>query len=174
MGGMVAMHAAVTAPDRVAALLLLDTHAGEETMYKKLKYRAMSIGAKAFGVRPFFPAVLPLLFGRTTLAENQNLVDEWKPRFEEIHVQSLARAVTALTRRPSIVRELSEVLCPSLVIVGEEDASLPPHLSREIADALPNASLVVIPEAGHLSALEKPEAVTEAMLQFLDGLHPHG
>jgi pimeloyl-ACP methyl ester carboxylesterase len=174
MGGMVAMHAAVTAPDRVAALLLLDTHAGEETMYKKLKYRAMSIGAKAFGVRPFFPAVLPLLFGRTTLAENQNLVDEWKPRFEEIHVQSLARAVTALTRRPSIVRELSEVLCPSLVIVGEEDASLPPHLSREIADALPNASLVVIPEAGHLSALEKPEAVTEAMLRFLDGLHPHG
>jgi pimeloyl-ACP methyl ester carboxylesterase len=174
MGGMVAMHAAVTAPDRVAALLLLDTHAGEETMYKKLKYRAMSIGAKAFGVRPFFPAVLPLLFGRTTLAENQSLVDEWKPRFEEIHVQSLARAVTALTRRPSIVRELGEVLCPSLVIVGEEDASLPPPISQEIADALPNASLVVIPEAGHLSALEKPEVVTEAMLQFLGGLHPHG
>jgi len=154
-------------PDRVAALLLLDTHAGEETMYKKFKYRAMSIGAKAFGVRPFFPAVIPLLFGRSTLAENQNLIDEWKPRFEEIHVQSLARAVLALTRRPSIVRELGEVQCPSLVIVGEEDASLPPHLSREIADALPNASLVVIPGAGHLSALEKPEEVTEAMLGFL-------
>jgi pimeloyl-ACP methyl ester carboxylesterase len=170
MGGMVAMHAAVTEPDRVAALLLLDTHAGEETTFKKLKYRAMSIGAKAFGVRPFFPTVLPLLFGRTTLTENQNLVDEWKSRFEEIHVQSLARAVTALTRRPSIVRELRGVLCPSLVIVGEEDASLPPHLSREIADALPNASFVVIPEAGHLSALEKPEAVTDAMLRFLDSL----
>jgi len=167
MGGMVAMHAAVTAPDRVAALVLLDTHAGEETMYKKLKYRAMSIGARAFGVRPFFPAVIPLLFGRTTLAENQSLVDKWKPRFEEIHVQSLARAVTALTRRSSILRELSEVQCPSLVIVGEEDASLPPHLSREIVDALPNASLVVIPKAGHLSALEKPEEVTEAMLGFL-------
>jgi len=167
MGGMVAMHAAIAAPDRVAALLLLDTHAGAEMPYKKLKYRAMSIGAKAFGVRPFFPAVIPLLFGRTTLAENQALIADWKPRFEEIHVQSLARAVSALTRRPSIVRELSEVECPSLVIVGEEDASLPPHLSREIADALPNASLVVIPQAGHLSALEKPEEVTEAMLGFL-------
>jgi pimeloyl-ACP methyl ester carboxylesterase len=170
MGGMVAMHAAVTAPDRVAALLLLDTHAGEETTYKKLKYRAMSIGAKAFGIRPFFPAVIPLLFGRTTRAENQTLVDEWKPRFEEIHVPSLVRAVVALTRRPSIVRELGEVLCPALVIVGEEDASLPPHLSREIADALPNSSLVVIPKAGHLSALEEPEAVTEAMLGFLGTL----
>lgn len=167
MGGMVAMHAAIAAPDRVAALLLLDTHAGEETTYKKLKYRTMSIGAKAFGVRPFFPAVIPLLFGRTTLANNQTLVDEWKPRFEEIHVQSLAMAVSALTRRPSIVRELGEVRCPSLVIVGEEDASLPPALSREIADALPNSSFVVIPKAGHLSALEEPVAVTEAMLRFL-------
>jgi pimeloyl-ACP methyl ester carboxylesterase len=167
MGGMVAMHAAVTAPNRVASLLLLDTHAGEETTYKRFKYRVMSIGAKAFGVRPFFPAVIPLLFGRTTLAENQTLVDEWKQRFEAIDVQSLARAVSALTRRPSIVRELGEVRCPSLVIVGEEDASLPPHLSREISDALPNASLVVIPKVGHLSALEEPEAVTEVMLGFL-------
>ena len=171
MGGMVAMHAAIAAPDRVAALLLLDTHAGEETPYKKLKYRAMSIGAKAFGVRPFFPAVIPLLFGRTTMAENQTLIADWKPRFEEIHVQSLARAVSVLTCRPSIVGNLGDVKCPSLVIVGEEDASLPAHLSREIADALPNASLVVIPQAGHLSALEKPEEVTSTMLEFLDSLN---
>ena len=170
MGGMVAMHAAIAAPGRVEALLLLDTHAGAETTYKKLKYRAMSIGAKAFGVRPFLPAVIPLLFGRSTLAENQVLVNEWKSRFDEMHVQSLARAVSALTRRPSILRNLPEVKCPSLVIVGEEDASLPPRLSREIADALPNSSFVVIPKAGHLSALEKPDEVTAAMLQFLDTL----
>jgi pimeloyl-ACP methyl ester carboxylesterase len=167
MGGMVAMHAAISVPQRVTGLILLDTHAGPETTYKKLKYRAMSLGAKAFGVRAFFPAILPLLFGRTTLAENQTLVGEWKPRFGEIHVPSLARAVKALTRRPSIVRELSAVRCPSLVIVGEEDASLPPPISREIADALPNASLVIIPKAGHLSALERPDEVTEEMLRFL-------
>jgi pimeloyl-ACP methyl ester carboxylesterase len=168
MGGMVAMHAAITYSDRVSALILLDTDAGAETTFKKLKYRAMSIGARALGVRPFFPAVLPLLFGRTTLAENEYLVDDWKSRFEAIHVPSLATAVGALTRRPSIVRELGGVQCPSLVIVGEEDASLPPPKSREIADALPNASLLVIPDAGHLSALEKPDEVTEAMLRFLD------
>jgi len=170
MGGMVAMHAAISYPDRVSSILLLDTHAGAETTYKKLKYRAMSAGARAFGVRPFLPAVLPLLFGRTTLAENRALVDDWKPRFEAIHVPSLATAVSALTRRPSIVHELGSVRCPSLVIVGEEDASLPPPNSEEIADALANASLVVIPRAGHLSPLEKPEEVTEVMLKFLDDL----
>jgi 3-oxoadipate enol-lactonase len=174
LGGMVAMHAATSHPDRVSALILLDTHAGKETTYKKLKYRAMSIGARAFGVRLFFPAVHPLLFGRTTLAENRALVDDWKSRFEAIHVPSLATAVAALTRRPSILRELSGVQCPSLVVVGEEDASLPPPKSREIADALPNASLAVIPGAGHLSALEKPKEVTEVMLRFLDELPAAG
>lgn len=170
MGGMVAMHAATTVPQRVAGLILADTHAGAETAYKTLKYRAMGVGARAFGIAPFFPAVIPLLFGRTTRAENPALITEWKRRFAEIHVPSLVQAVVALTRRRSIVEKLREVRIPSLVIVGEEDASLPPPLSREIADALPEASFVVIQEAGHLSALEKPEKVTEVMLEFLDSL----
>jgi len=170
MGGMVAMHAAIEFPNRVSALVLLDTHAGAETSYKKLKYRAMSLGATAFGITPFFPAVIPLLFGRTTRAENPALIKEWKTKTASIHVPSITRAVSVLVKRPSIVSELANVRVPSLVIVGEEDASLPVPISQEIANALPNASLVVIPGAGHLSALEKPEAVTEAMLGFLDSL----
>jgi pimeloyl-ACP methyl ester carboxylesterase len=170
IGGMVAMHAAIAVPDRVSALVLLDTHAGAETLYKKVKYRAMGLGSSAFGIRPFVPAVIPLLFGRTTRTENPALIEEWKAKFASIHVPSITRAVGVLVKRPSIVGELANVQVPSLVIVGDEDASLPVPISQEIADALPNASLVVIPEAGHLSALEKPEAVTEAMLGFLDSL----
>jgi pimeloyl-ACP methyl ester carboxylesterase len=171
MGGMVAMHAAIAVPDRVSALILLDTHAGAETVFKKLKYRAMSVGTKAFGVRPFFPAVLPLLFGRTTLEENSHLVEDWKERFDAIHIPSITRAVSVLVKRPSILNELADVNVPSLVIVGDEDASLPPPNSEEIVDALPKASLVVIPKAGHLAALERPGEVTDAMIGFLDEVH---
>ena len=56
----------------------------------------------------------------------------------------------------------------TLVIVGDEDASLPVPCSREIAAAIPGASLVIVPGSGHLSSLEQPDAVTDAMMAFLD------
>jgi len=167
IGGMVAMRAAITVPDRVAGLILADTHAGAETTYKKLKYRAMALGVKTVGIRPFLPAVSKLMFGITTQRQNPELVMAWRERFASADVPSMLLGLDALVKRDSVVDGLRSVEVPSLVIVGKEDVSLPPALSREIADTLPNASIFVIPEAGHLSALEKPEAVTEAMLGFL-------
>jgi pimeloyl-ACP methyl ester carboxylesterase len=170
IGGMVAMRAAIAVPDRVAGLILVDTHAGPESLYKKLKYRVMALGVRTIGVRPFLPAICKLMFGVTTRRRNPELVTAWKERFASVDVPSMLLALRALVRRDSVTAHLGQINVPSLVIVGDEDASLPPTLSREIASALANASLVVIPEAGHLSALEKPEAVTEAMLGFLDSL----
>jgi pimeloyl-ACP methyl ester carboxylesterase len=170
IGGMVAMRAAITVPDRVSGLILLDTHAGTETTFKKLKYGAMAIGVRTLGVGPFLSEITKLMFGVTTREHQPDLVAEWKQRFSEVDVPSMLLGLGSLVRRDSVVEKLNSVEVPSLVIVGDEDASLPPRLSKEIADALPNASLEIIPEAGHLSALEQPEAVSNAMLEFLDRL----
>jgi 3-oxoadipate enol-lactonase len=170
IGGMVAMRAAMTVAERVSGLLLLDTHAGAETRYKKLKYGVMALGVRMIGVRPFLGEISKLMFGITTRRRNTELVAAWRDRFASVDVTSMLLGLGALVRRDSVVDGLRSVEAPSLVIVGDEDASLPPKLSREIAGALPNASLVVIPEAGHLSALEKPEEVTEAMVGFLYSL----
>jgi len=168
IGGMVAMRAAITVPNRIAGLILADTHAGPESLYKKLKYRAMALGVRTMGVQPFLPAISKLMFGLTIRRENPELVAAWEERFLSVDVPSMLLGLGALVRRDSVVEDLRSITVPSLVIVGDEDISLPPHLSREIADAQPNATLVVIPEAGHLSALEQPEAVTEAMMRFLE------
>lgn len=56
---------------------------------------------------------------------------------------------------------------PTLVLVGEQDVLTPPELSREIAEAVEWASLVVVPECGHLSTLERPEAVNRALQAWL-------
>jgi len=170
IGGMVAMRAALTARDRVSALVLLDTHAGPERPFKKLKYKVLGLGAKLVGVRPFLPAILPIMFGRTTRQAKPELVREWGTRFARLDVPSLLRVLGALNRRDSVVDRLSEIDVPALVIVGEEDSALPPSFSAQLAAGLGNATLVTVPGAGHLAALEQPDAVTAAMLEFLGRL----
>ena len=61
IGGMVALRAALVAPQRVRALVLIGTHAGAEGSIGKLKYRAMGVGARLLGLRPFIPPVLKLM-----------------------------------------------------------------------------------------------------------------
>ena len=171
IGGMIAMRAALRYPERMCGLIIVDSHAGRETTYKKIKYRAMNLGAKLIGLRPFLPAVNPLMFGRTTLEDNPGLVEEWGERFSSVHLPSISATLGALMRRDDVVDRLGSVQVPTLVIVGDEDVSLPVEYSREIVTAIPGARLVVVEKAGHLSALEQPEAVTDAMLKFLDEVY---
>jgi pimeloyl-ACP methyl ester carboxylesterase len=167
IGGMVALRAALTARERVAALILLDTHAGSERLPKRLKYRLMALAVSAFGTRPLLPPIVSLMFGKTTLASKRDLVAEWKERFAAVDVASTLRVLTALSTRDSVVDRLGEIQVPALVIVGSEDRSLPPPCSRQIVAGLPAAELLEVAGAGHLSTLEQPQEVTGAMLDFL-------
>jgi pimeloyl-ACP methyl ester carboxylesterase len=167
IGGMVALRAALTCPERVAGLILLDTDAGAETGLHKLKYRAMGAGASVLGLRPFLPPIARLMFGATTRRQNPMLVSEWKRQFASLHVPSLLRCLEALMRRDSLLGRLDQIGVPALVLVGEEDRSLPPPLSRRIHDRLRHSTFGLIPGAGHLSSLEQPAPVTDAITGFL-------
>ena len=63
---------------------------------------------------------------------------------------------------------LSTIAVPTLVIVGEHDVLTPPDESRLIAEGIPNARLVIIDQAGHMSNLENPEAFNDALLAFVE------
>ncbi|MBB3232802.1 alpha/beta fold hydrolase [Halomonas stenophila] len=167
IGGMVALRGALCHPDRVAGLILMDTDAGAETAWHKVKYRAMGATARAFGFRPLLPSIAGLMFGATTRRENRALVDEWKARVAENHVPSMLLGLDALIRRDSVLDRLHEIGVPALVLVGEEDRSLPVALSRRIHARLPDSTLTVIPGAGHLAAIERPAQVNEAIAGFL-------
>ena len=64
ISGMVALRAALVVPDRVSALILADTHAGARRLQAQVP--SDGPGVKALGIGPFLPAILPLMFGRTT------------------------------------------------------------------------------------------------------------
>jgi pimeloyl-ACP methyl ester carboxylesterase len=62
---------------------------------------------------------------------------------------------------------LGRIRCPTLVLVGEADELTPRDCAEEIAAGISGARLVAVPDSGHLSALEKPEQVTRALLEWL-------
>lgn len=168
IGGMVALRAALSCPERVAALVLLDTDAGAERPVKKVKYRAMGAGTRLLGVRPFLPSIARLMFGATTRRRNPALVTEWKKEVAALHIPSVLHVLAALVKRDSVVARLDQIGVPALVLVGGEDRALPPALSRRIHRGLRQSTLIELPGVGHLSALEEPARVTETVLRFLD------
>ncbi|MDX1579049.1 MAG: alpha/beta fold hydrolase [Gemmatimonadota bacterium] len=174
MGGMVALRAALAAPERVDGLVLLDTDAGSEKMRLRIEYRTLSGLARLVGLRPALAQVTKLMFGATSHRARPELVAEWKRRFAEVDVPSIRNMLGAITGREDLLPRLGEVEVPALVIVGAEDLSLPPARSRRLAEALPRARYEEVPGAGHLSTLERPRAVTRLMLDFLEELDPGG
>lgn len=172
IGGMIGMRAALTHPDRVSALVIADSSAAAEPLAPRMRYRAMGLGSKLFGIRTFMPQILKLMFGASSHRDQPELVSEWGARLATVDLDSIVRMMPSLFGREEVLSRLGEIRVPALVIVGEEDQAQPMARSREIAAALPNAEFVTIPEAGHLSALEQPEMVTEVIREFLAGAFP--
>jgi pimeloyl-ACP methyl ester carboxylesterase len=170
IGGMIALRAALTTPERVAALVLMDTHAGGEFAARALKYRAMALVARAVGLGPLVPSVVRIFFGPETRRDKPDLVADWGRRFRDAHVPSMIATLKALNARDSLEHRLGGIGVPALVMVGADDTALPPARSRAIAEGLAEAAYREIPGAGHLSTLENPEAVNRALLDFLAGL----
>lgn len=169
-GGFAALRAVLTVPERVRAIVVADASASAEALYPKLKYRILGLGARFVGMQPFVPLVAPIMFGQTTLKENRDLVDEWTHALLSLELPSILRFLEAIIKRDSLVDRLPEIDVPALIMVGEEDRAQPVPRARQMADGIPGARLEIIPKAGHLSALEQPEAFNRALLEFLSGL----
>jgi pimeloyl-ACP methyl ester carboxylesterase len=86
---------------------------------------------------------------------------------EETGPQAFVRQQRAIMTRPDCRPLLSSVRCPTLVLVGDGDELTPPALSEEIAAGIASAQLVRVPDCGHLSTLERPEAVNRALVEWL-------
>jgi pimeloyl-ACP methyl ester carboxylesterase len=78
-----------------------------------------------------------------------------------------ARQQRAIIGRPDSRGMLASITVPTVVIVGEADQVTPPDLAREMADGIPGARLVVLPQSGHLSTIEQPGRVNEELRDWL-------
>jgi pimeloyl-ACP methyl ester carboxylesterase len=166
MGGYIAFEVQRQAPDRVAKLALLDTtarpDAPEQTEQRKRQIEMARSGR--------FDGIAQLLFPRFVAAARHGdraLQEIVRTMADDTGAEAFVRQQTAIMTRIDSRPGLSAIACPTLVVVGADDTLTPPDRTAEMAAALPNARQVVVPDCGHLSPLEQPQAVTDALVAFL-------
>lgn len=167
MGGYLAFEIMRQAPQRVAKLALLDTGARSEAPEQTLRRRpAMELARSGRFTQvaddSFLFFVHPDRYGDAAL---KGLV---RTMAEETGVEAYLRQQQAIIGRPDSRPGLAAIGCPTLVLVGEQDRGTPPELAREIAAGISGSRLVVVPDCGHLSTVERPQAVTRALVEWME------
>lgn len=166
MGGYVALEILRRAPERVEALALLDTTARPDAPDQTQRRKDAVALAKAGGFDKIMPTMLPVLVYPDHLAL-ERVGGLAKAMARAVGPDAFARQQNAIMHRPDSRPGLPRVACPTLVLVGADDAATPPERAEEMAELIPGARLEVIDRCGHLSTLEQPEAVTAAMARWL-------
>ena len=131
---------------------------------------ALAALVRTLGIASVVGPVLKLMFGATSFQKRPDLVAQWRQRFLAVDAASMLLVLDALVGRDSVVEDLAKIVVPALVLVGAEDLALPPERSREIATHITHAEFSEVPAAGHLSTLEEPEVINEAIGRFLQKL----
>lgn len=169
MGGFIGQRIAARYPDLVRSLTLLDTSAGPEDPDKAGQYKMLGAIYRLTGIRPLRKKVMPLMFGPTFLADPAGapVIGEWERRLGACRRAGISRAVRGVADRAPVESEIGSITAPTLIIVGADDAATPVHKSRRIAELIKDSRLEVIPDSGHTSTLEQPEAVTRLIRDFL-------
>lgn len=165
MGGYIAFEFLRRHPQRVAALVLMDTRAGADSDEGKAGRNAAIVTARDQGAVAIADAMAAKLFAADVDPRIQAAVVAQMSRSA---VPGIIAALGAMRDRSDSSALLGSIDVPTLVVVGAEDRLTPPDAAREMADAIAGAELVVIDGAGHLPPVERPAETTAALQHFLD------
>jgi pimeloyl-ACP methyl ester carboxylesterase len=167
MGGYVAMGMLRNHAQQVGAVVLIDTKAGADDEAARDNRERIAAAVVDSGSRVLRP-MLDSLLGQTTRTERPEVVATVTAWLDAARPDGVAWAQRAMAGRPSSFGTLAATQVPALVLVGEEDTLTPHDDALAMAAAFQRpAPVQVVPRAGHLSAVENPDAVTDALRDVL-------
>ena len=170
MGGYISFALWRKHSDRVAAFVLADTKAEADPPEGVEKRTTQQQLVRDQGTAPLIDGLAGALLSEPTREKKPDVVEKVKGLMAENPPAGFIGALEAMKKRPDSSDDLSGINVPTLVIVGENDGITPPDAARKIHEHVGGSRLVVIPEAGHLSNLEAPEAFNGAVAEFLGAL----
>jgi 3-oxoadipate enol-lactonase len=163
LGGMVGMWIASNAPERIDRLVLCCTAA---RMVRPEDFAARARTVREQGIEPIAETLIGRWFTRRFRVHHPDTVARIRAMLVSTPPEGYAGGCEAIAQM-DLRDDLPRIKAATLVIGAEQDQSTPPEKSREIAEGIPEAALVVIPDAAHIANVEQPEAVSNQILEHL-------
>ncbi|BBX04764.1 non-heme bromoperoxidase BpoC [Mycolicibacterium moriokaense] len=169
LGSFIAQELMLAHPELVRSAVLMATRGREDRVRQFFRSAERELADSGIELPATYDAKTRLLesFSPKTLNDD-NAVRDWIDMFTMWPNKSTPGMRAQLDVAPATNRlpAYRSIKTPVLVIGFSDDLALPPHLGREVADALPNGRYLEIPDTGHLGFLEKPQEVNSAVLKF--------
>jgi pimeloyl-ACP methyl ester carboxylesterase len=167
MGGYVLLNLVERYPERLLGAMFLLTRAAADDAAGREKRTLLAAEVEDGNLRAVPDAFVQVLFAPQTPAEKPELVSEVREWMDSTEAQGVVAGLLAMRDRPDYTARLDKLSLPALVVGAELDLAVPPEHARLLADGLPDAVLEIIPDAGHMVNLEKPEKFNRVLLGFL-------
>ncbi len=167
MGGYVAFEFWRRHAVRVRSLVLCDTRAVPDSEEAARNRRLQADRVLATGTDDLAEQMLPKLLAPASLTGQPQTVRRIREMIAKAQPAGVAAALRGMAERPDSTGTLSQINVPTLCLVGEHDAISTAAEMRDFAAKIPNAEFVMIPECGHMTTMENPGAVNDALLTFL-------
>ncbi len=170
MGGYVALRMLEKYPSFFRGAIFFDTRSEADSNEAKIK-RAQNIKLLLEnGVEKFVENFVPQTVAPNALEENPSLKRELLEIAKSQSAEGLASQLLAMQGRTDTTHVLSEISIPSLVVCGELDSITSPESMKNFASKIPNSLFEVVPKAGHMAPIEKPEIVNQIINNFINNL----
>ncbi len=167
MGGYVALAFAREYQKDLRGLMLIDTRAEGDTSEGKAGRQKMIDLARTSGSKAVADQMMPKMLAPSTPKNQPAVAQDLQRIMEACPALTIEHALAAMRDRDDQTAFLPSISVPTLILVGQEDAITPPKMAEAMNAQIPRSKLVIIPDAGHMSPMEKPQEVTRAMQELL-------
>ena len=171
MGGYVALELCRRAPERILGLILAATKAAADSDEAKKARDASARIVATEGIKPIVDGLLPKLLAPDNYKKDHELVEFLRGMMLETTPEGMVAALAAMRDRPDSTGDLPNLLMPTLILHGKDDQLIPHTEAEAMADAIPDAQLVLIPDAGHMLNLEQPTIFDDTVRDFLESFY---
>ena len=170
MGGYVALAYVGKYPADLRGLVLVDTKSEGDSAEQKESRQKMITLVREQGPRAVAEQMLPKMLADETPRRRPAVAQSLRAIMEACPPKTIENALAAMRDRPDRTPFLPTISVPTLIVVGDADAITPVSVAQSMQRRIPRAQLAVIKGAGHMSPMEQPTQVNQALSRFLNEL----